>query len=103
MDLETLKITELGLEFYVLEKVPPQMGKSRERASMCLRKCPRKWERARKSPIFYIYMLILLASQARFELATCPLGGGRAIQLRHWDEWPDFIGICGKTQVYMLT
>ncbi len=28
MDLETLKITELGLEFYVLEKVPPQMGKS---------------------------------------------------------------------------
>lgn len=28
MALETLKITELGLEFYVLEKVPPQMGKS---------------------------------------------------------------------------
>jgi hypothetical protein len=28
MVLETLKITELGLEFYVLEKVAPQMGKS---------------------------------------------------------------------------
>jgi hypothetical protein len=28
---------------------------------------------------------ISLVSQARFELATCPLGGGRAIQLRHWD------------------
>ena len=28
MDLETLKIIELGLEFYALEKVPPQMGKS---------------------------------------------------------------------------
>ena len=28
MALETLKITELGLECYVLEKVPPQMGKS---------------------------------------------------------------------------
>lgn len=28
MVLETLKIIELGLEYYVLEKVPPQMGKS---------------------------------------------------------------------------
>lgn len=28
MALETLKITELELECYVLEKVPPQMGKS---------------------------------------------------------------------------
>ena len=31
--------------------------------------------------------LILLVSQAGFEPATCPLGGGRAIQLRHWDFW----------------
>jgi hypothetical protein len=28
MALETLKIIESGLEYYVLEKVPPQMGKS---------------------------------------------------------------------------
>ncbi len=28
MVLETLKIIELGLEYYVLEKVPPQRGKS---------------------------------------------------------------------------
>ena len=28
MALDILKITELGLEYYVLEKVPPQMGKS---------------------------------------------------------------------------
>jgi hypothetical protein len=30
MALETLKITESGLKYYVLEKVPPQLGKSRE-------------------------------------------------------------------------
>ncbi len=29
MALETLKITESGLKYYVLEKVTPQMGKSR--------------------------------------------------------------------------
>ena len=28
MALETLKIIESGLEYYVLDKVPPQMGKT---------------------------------------------------------------------------
>ncbi len=30
--------------------------------------------------------LILLASQARFELTTFPLGGGCSIQLSYWDR-----------------
>ena len=36
---EILKITELGLEFYVLEKVPPQMGKSPIFTARCELSC----------------------------------------------------------------
>ncbi len=46
MALETLKITELGLKCYVLEKVPPQMGKSQLKYYALDYVCPRKWERA---------------------------------------------------------
>ena len=42
--------------------------------------------------------LISLVSQAGFEPATCPLGGGRAIQLRHWDVWCDLLlAVDGKS------
>ena len=38
-----------------------------------------------KSQINSLNQLIILVSQGGFEPPTCPLGGGRAIQLRHWD------------------
>jgi len=34
MASETLKITESGLEYHVLEKVPPQMGKSQNKTTI---------------------------------------------------------------------